>query len=1193
MRIQQARNMIAKVAGKHLSVSERCARAIDLAAIMLEEAQATQTHAEKKIQGQLARMMNDPVGKVFTTNMTDQCFRSNQPSRVADQLTYTLKKFGIPKYLSIEKQLQLFAFQCFGNLLPNLFVPIAKHMVRKETSSVILPGEPEALIKHLQHRRGEGVRLNLNHLGEAILGEQEAERRLEIYLNDLANPQIEYISVKISTICSQLNLLSWEETLSIIMRRLKDLYRAARDSTYIKPDGKKLPKFVNLDMEEYRDLYLTVEAFRRVLDETEFQNYSAGIVLQSYLPDSFLIQKELTEWAKKRVASGRGPIKIRIVKGANLAMERVEASLHGWPEATYDNKADVDANYKRMVTYGCEAQNACAAHLGIASHNLFDVAYAMLLRSENRVEEYVCFEMLEGMADHMRRVVQKLSGDMLLYCPTATRQEFQNAVAYLVRRLDENTAPSNFLRHTFGLRPGTKDWIEQASLFAHACTAASSVSNLPRRTQDRRNPPKKMSACAQFRNEPDTDWTLPQNRLWAESILKDWSTRTHNPIPLVIGNQQIVTDKAFGVGEDPSFPGKPLYQYSLATSEHVDLALKTAKNAEKPWAEVSVCTRVDLLARAAQTLRQHRADLIGVMVADTGKTIPEADVEVSEAIDFAEYYRFNLQEIMSIRDIAWNPKGTVLVAPPWNFPCSIPAGGILAALAAGNCVLFKPATEAILVGWELVQALWEAGISKEVLQFITCEDEPIGSQLIKDKRIDAVVLTGGTSTAKLFLKLRPGLDLLAETGGKNALIVTALADRDLAVRDTVQSAFGHAGQKCSACSLAICEAEVYDDPRFRMQLRDAAASWRVGSPWELSTRLNPLIRTPNPTLLRGLTELEKGEEWLLEPKQDPSNPNLWSPGIKLGVKPSSFSYQNELFGPVLCVMRADDLKHAVQLANGTPYGLTSGLHSLDDREQHYWMKHIEAGNCYINRGITGAIVQRQPFGGCKESGFGPGAKAGGPNYLMQLMHPTQTALPTENETSSSSIQALTQHLEKAGCSATQLQTWHASIESYAFYWRYYFSQKSDPSRILGQDNFLRYVPHALLLRLDSQDQPLDLLRIIAAAKTCNALLTISGDATLIDSMRWLQSISKVAIVKESEQKLIGRLKQDKIRRLRLLHIPSNELQAALAEASCTVEAAPVLANGRIELLRYLREVSISIDYHRYGNLGARENEERS
>ncbi len=1191
--IQKARAQLEAIKGKTLTLVERKDQAIALAALLLEEARRIQTPAEKRQQAELAGMMHDPIGKIFTTLVTDQCFRSRRSQRIADQLTYVINTLGIPSYLSRTRRFALRTFAAMSKVLAPLMVPATVYMIHQDTRHVILPGEKKALAAHIHQRRQEGIRVNLNHLGEAILGEAEAQRRLQIYLDDLAKPEVECISVKISTIYSQINLLAWEDTLHILAERLRQLYRAAIQHPYKKADGTQAAKFVNLDMEEYRDLNLTVALFRKVLDEPEFYAYQAGLVLQSYLPDAFLIQQELTIWAMQRLAQGGAPIKLRLVKGANLAMEQVEASLRLWPQAPYLTKVETDANFKRMVSYGCQKAHAHAAHIGVGSHNLFDIAYALLLRAENGVEQEVGFEMLEGMADHMRRVVQKLSGDMLLYCPAATRDEFQNAVAYLMRRLDENTAPDNFLRHAFDLKPNTPQWDQQVQLFTDTCLLHQQASYFPRRTQNRMKTPF-ICYKSHFSNEPDTDWSLPQNRRWAEHILQEWKKKVHDPLPLVINGQSIPPQGKIGIGEDPSYPSHPLYHYALATETQVDLALETAKKAESVWSHTSVEERMQLLSKIAQELRFHRQDLIGAMIADTAKTMMEADSEVSEAIDFAEYYRFNLQEWHHLPDIQWKAKGTILVAPPWNFPCSIPAGGILAALATGNCVIFKPAPEAILVGWQLAQLFWKAGISQQILQFITCEDDPVGNYLIQDPRLAGVVLTGATATAKHFLRLRPDLDLMAETGGKNTMVITALADRDLAIKDLLQSAFGHAGQKCSACSLAILEAEVYDDPHFRQQLHDAAASLAVGTPWNLKTKVNPLIHRPNPNLLKGLTELKAGESWLLQPKQNPNNPHLWSPGIKLGVKPSHFTFQHELFGPVLGLVRAENVEHAFSLMNQTAYGLTAGLHSLDEREQKAWLKRIEAGNCYINRTMTGAIVERQPFGGCKESSFGKGAKAGGPNYLIQLMQAEQIHLPTEQSSLNPKVQTLSLAVEHHPAFVSDLDTWKASVGNYAFYWDEYFSHWHDPSLVLGQDNFQCYVPHTLLvIRGQKGDSTLDLLRLIAAALTCGTRLEISVEEPLIAEQ--LQSLGVSAfypVQQENHADLAQRIEKDKINRIRMLQKPPHDVRQALAQTACCLHVAPVMANGRLELLHFLREVSISHDYHRYGNLGAREREVR-
>lgn len=1193
--LHEAIELLESVRGKPLTIPERQKAAIQLAAYMLQEANSLQTGKEKAKQRELSRMMRDPRGKAFTTSMTDQCFRSRKSGRVASQMIYLLNIFGIPRYLSFLKRVQLGFFQVFGRVLSFLFVPLATFMIRRETSQVILPGESKALSHHMKKRMEEGVRLNLNHLGEAILGEEEARHRLHVYLHDLAQPDVEYVSVKISTIFSQINLLSWDKTVEKLCSRLRELYRAAKSHTFTHADGKKTPKFVNLDMEEYRDLNLTVEVFKKTLSEPEFHDFSAGIVLQAYLPDAHEIQKSLTTWAMQRVKNKGAPIKIRLVKGANLAMEQFEASVKGWPQAPYTHKSHVDANYKRMVAYGCIPENAKAAHLGIASHNLFDIAHAMLLRAEYEVEDRVSFEMLEGMADHIRRVVQKISKDILLYCPVATKEDFQSAVAYLIRRLDENTGPDNFLRYTFGLKAHTSEWKAQAKLFSEGCEGMHTVSALPRREQDRSLPPQPLDPKGAFENEPDTDFSLPANRKWVHGILNRWRNKEIEPIPCVIGGSEFHEKSPKGKGIDPSEPQQIRHTYTLADWTHVNLALKAAKSAESSWGSLSVDKRCQLLLAAAQKLREKRGDLIGAMMADGGKTPFESDPEISEAIDFAEYYRRSMIKMDACKDIRWKPKGTVLIAPPWNFPVSIPAGGIFAALVAGNCVIFKPAPESVLSGWTLVNALWEAGIPKEALQFVNCTDDPVGSKLIMDPRISMVVLTGATSTARLFLGMRPGLDLAAETGGKNAMIITALSDRDLAIRDLLHSAFGHSGQKCSAASLAIIEAEVYDDSHFKKQLKDAASSLHVGPAWDMSSKIVPLIHAPNPTLRRGLTLLDPGEEWLLKPSCDPKNLNLWSPGIKWGVQEGSFMHQNELFGPVLSVMRAKNLDHAIQLANGTAYGLTSGLQSLDEREQHKWMEKIEAGNLYINRTITGAIVRRQPFGGCKASSFGSGAKAGGPNYVSQFARPTQASLPQEKGPISPVVEKLTHLIKKLPLTTEELGIWYASIANYAF-WGKRFSHDHDPSKILGQDNFFRYRPyHGICLRLQAEDKPLDILRSCAAALTCFAPIQISWTknfTTLAINDQWAHLMPLFHIAEEKEDHFLEKVRLGAFKRIRLLSPPSEKLQRAAADSACHLATRPVLANGRFELLHYLREISISSDYHRYGNLGAREGEIR-
>jgi len=1162
-------------------------RAIELAEALLREARAQQSAEERAQARKLARMIADPHGKELTVALADQAFRSRRPERIADQLAYLLDRYGVPGYMDWWERVALQLGGAMAHYLPSLVVPPIVARLRHETQNVILPGEEEDLRRYLEERRRAGLRLNLNQLGEAILGEEEAGRRLKAYLALLARDDVEYISVKVSSVFSQIDLVVFRETVAHVAQRLRTLYRAAMRHSYRHPDGRVTPKFVNLDMEEYRDLDLTVTAFREVLDEPEFLPVHAGIVLQAYLPDSYRVQRTLTAWARARRARGGAPIKLRIVKGANLAMERIEAAARGWPQAPYETKAEVDANYKRMLEYGCRPEHAEAVRLGIASHNLFDIAYGLMLREARGVEPRVEFEMLEGMANHQARAVQARAGSLLLYAPVVRAEDFHSAIAYLVRRLDENTGPENFLRHVFDLDPESPEWIAERDRFLAAFAIAEGLSDAPRRTQDRtvdaEAPAEPRALEARFANDPDTDWTLAANRAWIDGVLTRCRQQRPEEIPLQIGGMPCPGPR-FASGRDPSRPGSVAYRYALAGPSDVDRALTVAQAAQPAWRARSIADRGALLEACAGALGRRRGDLIGAMIADGAKTVTEADAEVSEAVDLARYYARALRETAEeLADCTAEPLGVVIVTPPWNFPLSIPAGGVLAALAAGNAAVLKPAPEAVLVGWRLATCLWDAGIPREVLQFLPCPDDEVGQRLVTDPRVGGVVLTGSVETARLFLGWRPDLPLFAETSGKNAIVVTSLADRDQAIRDLVRSAFGHNGQKCSAASLAICETEVYDDPVFRRQLRDATASLAVGSAWEPANRITPLTQPPGAALRRALTVLDEGEEWLLEPRPAPDNPQLWSPGIKLGVLPGSFFHRTECFGPVLGLMRAESLDEAIDVANVQPFGLTSGLQTLDEREIARWVDRIEAGNLYVNRPVTGAIVGRQPFGGWKASSVGPGAKAGGPNYVLQLARWRQSRLPAVGgEPLPEALAALLDRCMAELSDLDERALLRASAASYVGAWREHFGREHDPAGILGERNVFRYRPCRRVIARGSTSA--SLCQVVLAALAAGTPLTVSLRPDS-ESWPWLTAHWGGEVAVEAEAGFVERLAHPAdADRVRTWEPISTAARAAANGTGVTVIDAPVLANGRLELRWYLREQTVSRVLHRYGSV---------
>ena len=1195
-------------------------KALILAQQLQKRGVELQTPRERRQQRELERMLSMPQDKATMVQMTDQAFRSHNARRAADQLVHILDVQGVPRFFDTVDRAMLRGFQSFGSFLPGASMPMVKGKMREETANVVLPAEQEHLTQHLENRRQGGLRMNVNYLGEALLGEADAQRRLDSYLAALQIPEIEVISVKISTIYSQLAPIARESSVDLLVERLELLFRAAAKERFLRADGTRAPKFVYLDMEEYRDLETTLEAYMRTLDLPGLEEASAGIALQAYLPDSDSAQRRLLDWAKQRVAEGKAPAAIRIVKGANMETERVEASLNGWPQAPYRTKVDTDANYKRMLRRGLEPENARAVRIGVASHNLFDVAYALVVGTENGVLDHMQFEMLEGMANHQRRALEELAPSMLLYAPATYKKQFVNAIGYLIRRLDENSGPENFLRHAFKLDVGSQDWLDLEQAFLASYDRIKTVSAEPRRLQDRHaletEPQAVPRDISEFTNEPDTDFSLSQNIRWAKEIIEE-AQRTYGDeseataVPVVVAGELRTGEREIRERYDPSRPGAVVSRCHQGTSNDLADALRCATEDPSGWRTLAEQERENIMGGVAHQIRQRRGTLMAAALAEGGKLLTESDPEVSEAIDFVNFYSVTARALRELPFTEATPKGVVAVVTPWNFPIAIPCGGMAAGLAAGNTVILKPAPETTRIAYELCQCFWEAGVSRSALQFLPCPETDVASALVSAQEVDAVVFTGGTNTALGMLSARPETNLLAETGGKNATIVTSMSDRELAIKHIVQSAFGHSGQKCSATSLLVLEAEVYDDPEFREILCDAVQSLVVGSAWELNTRVGPLIGAPAGDLERALHELEPGESWAVRPRCVDENRNLWSPGVKWDVQAGSYTHVTEFFGPVLAVLRAKDLEEAIELVNQTGFGLTSGLESLDSREKQLWKERLRAGNLYVNRGTTGAIVQRQPFGGMGKSALGPGIKAGGPNYVAQLMQfkdGPEGNLERGNgpAVSNSDVETLRSAIADGAADpwiGDERDRLVRALSSYSAAYAIEFGVEHDAVRLVGQDNLHRYAPlESVHVRLHEQDSAFDVLARVGAARTAGARVVISstpGESTFPDLLGWLDRLTQtwgagVEFIEESDADLAQAIGNGQVDRLRFAErgrVPQI-LRESIGSSGVYIADAPVLAEGRIELLWYLREQSISDDYHRYGNLGRRAKEER-
>jgi len=1067
--------------------------AVALVAHWINVADADETRDERAVGNRLAGLIADPDGVAFTMRFVDRVARHRDDRAAARELARLVAAGDLPGFLGPLDRLALRAGARLAPLLPRLVMPLARRRMRGMVGHLVVDAEPDRRRAHLAERRSEGYALNVNLLGEAVLGDGEAERRFEQTLLLIDDPEVDYVSIKVSAIASQINLWAFDHTTERIKGRLRVLYQRAMASSP--------PTFVNLDMEEYRDLELTIRAFTELLDEPDLLGLEAGIVLQAYLPDSFDALQRLTGWAQRRRAAGGAGIKVRLVKGANLAMERVEAEVHGWAQAPYATKAEVDANYKRCVDWVLRPGHADAVRIGLASHNLFDVAWTHLLAEQRGVADRVEFEMLQGMAPAQARSVRDATGGMLLYTPIVGRDDFDVAISYLFRRLEENAAPENFLCHLFTLRPGTPDFAEQADRFREAVTMRWAVGSVPRRGAEPIEVPE-----IGFANQPDTDPSMASTRAWLATL----SDREALP---------------------PQTP-------AVASVAELDAMVAGVRAAQVAWSARPASERRQVLRRVADELIARHDDLLVTMAHEAGKTLPEADPEVSEAIDFARWYAERCLELERVGAADFTPLGVVAVVPPWNFPVAIPCGGVVGALAAGNGVIFKPASRTRRCAEIVAEACWAAGVPTDLLRFVHTADSDVKRRIVT--AADGVILTGGVETADLFRSWRPDLRLFAETSGKNALIVTPSADLDLAAADLVRSAFGHQGQKCSAASLGILVGSVAHDERFLRQVVDAAASLVVGPATDPATTFGPLIGPATGKLADALTTLAPGERWLLEPRRLDDEGRCWTPGIKAGVAPGSDFHHTECFGPVLGLMAAPDLDAAIDLQNAVDYGLTGGIHTLDHAQVDRWLERVEVGNAYVNRPITGAIVRRQPFGGWKRSSIGPGAKAGGFDYLLQL----GTWRPAGADT------------DLAG---------HVSDDDR--WWADHYGVEHDPSDLVCEANVLRYRPHPdVIVRIGEGATDAEVARVLAAARRCGVEPRVSR------------------LADEDDTAFATSLTDHRFGRIRAVGTVADEVRRAAIAAEVDLVDEAVTASGRLELRWYLREQSISRTLHRFGNL---------
>jgi RHH-type proline utilization regulon transcriptional repressor/proline dehydrogenase/delta 1-pyrroline-5-carboxylate dehydrogenase len=870
---------------------------------------------------------------------------------------------------------------------------IAKN-IRGMGGQFIAGGGAKEAIPELEKLRKQGLAFTISLLGESVVSEEEAEdysRRYRELLESLHDAQAKWpalgdesngldwgcapkinLSIKPTAMYSQMNARAFDYSVAMAKERLRPLFRRAME----------LGAFVNLDIEHRSVKSLSLALYRSLMEEAEFQGYPhTGLALQAYLRESEDDLKSLVEWSRRLDQR----VTVRLVKGAYWDAEEIWARQRNWPVPVFLNKHETDANFEKLARIILE--NHKTLTLACASHNIRSIAYALELARELDVpEERLEFQVLYGMAEPVRTALQKAGLRLRLYTPIG---EMIPGMAYLVRRLIENTSNESFLRQSFAQKVSREELLKNPLLSQNGAGAPP-----------RREPAERVEEN-RFRNEPNFDWTLQENREQFAATLQGMRRRFPLRVPLIIAGQETLRERQIR-SANPNDPEEIVGSVSVAGKPEAEQAVAAARKAFPGWRDTPPEKRAEYLFRAAAIARERRRDLAALQVFEAGKTWSEADADVCEAIDFLDYYAREMVRLAQPRRMGhvpgehsvmfYEPRGVACVIAPWNFPLAISTGMASAALVTGNTVIYKPSSETPVIGYQLVELFRAAGLPDGVLNYLPGPGGEVGDYLVTHPEVAMISFTGSKDVGLRIIRLAGetpegamGIKrVVAELGGKNAIIVDSDADLDEAVAEILHSAFGYQGQKCSACSRLIVLEEIY--PKLIERLIPAADSLYLGPAEDPRSYMGAVISESARKKVESYIEIGKKEGKLLLEKRPKEAKGHFAPlTIFEGIRPGDRLAQEEIFGPVLAILKAKDMDEALDIANGTPYALTGGIFSRSPENVEKAKKAFRVGNLYINRGCTGALVERHPFGGFKMSGIG--SKAGGPDYLQQFMVP--------------------------------------------------------------------------------------------------------------------------------------------------------------------------------------------------------------
>ena len=886
---------------------------------------------------------------------------------------------------------------------PGIYGPLIVQAVRRfmgMLSGQFMGGAtPDEAMTTIESLRRRDMGFSLDILGEAVVSEQEADAYQEHYLKliDEITPRLQqwpslqrldkvdgtrgprlYLSLKVTSLYSQINPLDVRGSIEGISGRLRPILLAARRNR----------AFVCIDMEQYAFKEIILKCFKTVLMEPELVDWcDVGIAMQAYLRESERDVKEMIEWARERGT----PVTIRLVRGAYWDFETVIAKQQGWAVPIWEEKPQTDACYERCLAL--LLAHYPTVRTAVATHNIRSLALAMVLAEEFglSVGQFE-FQMLFGMAESLQSAISALGYCLRIYVPFG---EAIPGMAYLVRRLLENASNQSFLQM------GVSQEYDPDELLPPPCTSAVDATSAVALGTSVGNDGTGSELLPGFRNEPLFRFNRAEERQQFAAAIDEVRSQLGEAYPLFVNGSALLTGSTIE-SRNPARPQELVGAVAAADAAHVDRAVEGAAAAFIDWSALGMEQRAHLLLRAAARLRKRRARFAAWEIFEAGKTWREADANVTEAIDFLEYYarqaihlgsggRLDLPGEQNF--FGFRPLGVGVVIPPWNFPLAILTGMLSAAIVTGNTVIVKPSSQTPVIAARFVRLLHETGLPAGVVQFLPGAGGTVGEHLVRHPNVHFIAFTGseavGTRIIELASKLAPGQHhikrVIAEMGGKNAIIVDSDADLDDAVMGVIQSAFGYQGQKCSACSRMIIVGTQYDELLER--LIEAARSLKIGMPEEPGNYMGPVIEAAaRKRILGAIEQGRKVVRLALHVECSVVGSGYFvGPTIFSRVPPDSDLAQKEIFGPVLSVMEANTLDEALAIANHSSYALTGGFYSRSPANIERVKREFQVGNLYINRPITGALVGRQPFGGFRLSGTG--SKAGGPDYLQQFLNP--------------------------------------------------------------------------------------------------------------------------------------------------------------------------------------------------------------